>query len=132
MTHASEQQLKSSRRIILFVVGALVAAVLVAGYWMLESRSRSENILDELTFLVFGEDTEFAPGYSETSFRRVTPGMSRDEVQALLGAPLPALTTPADSTMRYSFSPSSTHYRERTIYLENGRVRKTVANLFFD
>lgn len=33
-------------------------------------------------------DTRFAAGYSEANFRKVQPGMSKDEVLALLGPPL--------------------------------------------
>lgn len=32
-------------------------------------------------------DTRFAPGYSEANFRKVQPGMSKDEVLQLLGQP---------------------------------------------
>jgi hypothetical protein len=50
------------------------------------------------------DSTTFAPGFKEEAFRRVTVGMSKQEVLALLGPPL--VTVPSVTGQIWRFGPS--------------------------
>jgi len=88
---------------------------------------------------VFPFDTAYAPGYSETAFRSVRIGDSKEEVIALLGQPLSVHSVGIEGTetwgewWRYSWSPSDTHYLLRQLLLDSeGRVVKILREIYWD
>jgi outer membrane protein assembly factor BamE (lipoprotein component of BamABCDE complex) len=92
-----------------------------------------EGLVDNALSLAIEEDTEWAPKYSDSGFRRVRLGMSRAEVHTLLGPPLESWTR--DDKRFYeewTRSPSDTHYRRRYIVFENGTVVEVRAMVYFD
>lgn len=88
---------------------------------------------------IFPFDTAYAPGYSETAFRSVRIGNSKEEVIALLGEPLFVHSVGVEGTetwgewWRYSWSPSDTHYLVRKLMLDSeGRVVKVLREIYWD
>ena len=86
------------------------------------------SLLVTVAFLVFifvfTFDTEYAPGYSETAFRSVRIGDSREEVLQVLGQPLRVYGSEGEvEVLSYSRSPSGSNYLMRDIVLDSeGRV----------
>jgi hypothetical protein len=73
------------------IFGGLGIAVLlsvIAVPW--NEHYRSEGFSGWLNWLAFWDHpgTHFAPGFSEKQFSRVKPGMTRSQVESLLGKPL--------------------------------------------
>ena len=94
---------------------------------------RSMDGLDGLFFSrLFQEDTIYAPGYSDTAFRKVTVGMSQAEVLALLGPPISEWEACDNMAMGWSKSPGDTHYRQRVVFFQNGVVTKTLSEFYVD
>ncbi|NOK05560.1 MULTISPECIES: outer membrane protein assembly factor BamE [Myxococcus] len=82
--------------------------------------------------LIFRPSTHFAPGYSWLAFRRVQPGMSRDEVVKLLGEPMKVHDTPTQGTLwLYSKSPTDSHYSRRMVVFSNSGVVMRVAHEYY-
>jgi hypothetical protein len=86
---------------------------------------------------MFHEDTVYAPGYSDTAFRKIHAGMPESEVKALLGAPIslyPAYQNTGQdwTTWCYSDSPGDTHYRIRAIRMKDGVVIGKHAEFYVD
>lgn len=85
-----------------------------------------------LASLIFKPSTHFAPGYSWLAFRRVQPGMSRDEVVKLLGEPMEVHDTPTQGTSwLYSKSPTGSHYSLRTVAFSNSGVVADVVHEYY-
>ncbi|NVJ07390.1 outer membrane protein assembly factor BamE [Myxococcus sp. AM001] len=85
-----------------------------------------------LLSFAFEPSTRFAPGYSWLAFRRVQPGMGRDEVVRLLGEPLVVHDTPpAGTSWRYSKSPTDSHYSLRVVAFSNSGVVTRVAHEYY-
>jgi hypothetical protein len=83
--------------------------------------------------LGFEEDTEYAPGYSDSAFRKIHKGMSRTEVLAILGPPLRTVDQGAGrESLAYSRSPRDKSYRERVVILENGKVFRIIQQFYVD
>lgn len=85
--------------------------------------------------LLSDEDTVYAPGYSDRSFRQVQIGMTAGEVLTRLGEPISryhltgqplndwSRSFPIESVCwQYSCSPSDSNFRMRYVYVKNGKV----------
>ncbi len=124
--------LKMRKSLILVVLLTCALAVALAVHL------RSLDGLDGLLFgTLLSEDTVYAPGYSDSGFRKVRPGMSVAEVYALLGAPLEQWTIAADSAgpdmgQRWSRSPGDTHYRCRVVLYYRGTVVEKHSEFYVD
>jgi hypothetical protein len=75
---------------------------------------------------VFGEDTVYAPGYTDRLFRKVAVGMTVANVKGLLGEPLSSNPTHEGREYGtfwcYSESPSMNSFRSRAVKMRNGVV----------
>ena len=81
----------------------------------------------------FGEDSDYAPGYSIAGFKRVTVGMSRTNVYALIGAPLSTWTNNDSSVSeRWSRSPHDTDFRCRVLIFSGNIVESKHAEYYQD
>lgn len=83
------------------------------------------------------EDTAYAPHYTLQGWKRVRVGMSRDEADAILGAP--QLVYPvnggsdgADVGARWSYSPGDTNFRCRVLLFRRGVVVEKHSEYYFD
>lgn len=97
--------------------------------------------LDGVGGLIFGgmlsEDTVYAAGYSDSGFRHVTLGMSRSDVEALIGAPqkewaFDQKTDHPGVGARWSYSPGDTNFRCRVILFRNGVVVEKHTEFYVD
>jgi len=70
------------RRWAIGIVCAGAVAAAVFQYWSLD------GVGGALFSALFRDDTEYASGYSDRTFRRVKHGMSEETVRQLLGSPL--------------------------------------------
>jgi inner membrane protein len=81
---------------------------------------------DGVLSTVLREDTEYASGYSEGSFRTITLGAAEDDVRRLLGPPLSEVRSPAgaptDVCWVYSRSPTDRAFRARGLCFSKGKV----------
>lgn len=112
--------------------GAVVGLVVIGCLFWLQVAS-PEGVHGEVFLKVFGEDTQFAPGYSDQKFRSLQVGASAAEVRSKLGDPLEAVSTARGGAFWfYSRSPTSTHYRLRAIHIEDERVQEVIAELYVD
>ncbi len=112
---------------LLFFVAAVIGFCVI-----LEQLSPYESITEEV-FLLVDRDTQYAPGYSQQAFGQIQVGDSEARVQSLIGSPLSSQDSGNGSKwLRYSCSPRSTHYRQRTICIANGSVAQIVAEMYFD
>ena len=116
------------KKTITAILALLVMTAIAATYHI-----RSMDGLDGLFFSrLFQEDTVYAPGYSDTAFRKVTVGMSQAEVLALLGPPISEWESCDNMAMGWSRSPGDTHYRQRAVFFQNGVVTKSLSEFFVD
>ena len=97
--------------------------------------------LDGIGGIAFGalldEDTVYARGYSDAGFRHVAPGMSREQVRSLIGAPqkewpIEATNGGPDLGARWSYSPGDTHFRCRVLLFRQGVVVKKHSEFYLD
>jgi hypothetical protein len=63
---------------------ASLTAMWLLSVWLIAS---GDPIRDRILGFALRENTSFASGFSERAFRSVTPGMSEQDLRALLGAP---------------------------------------------
>lgn len=104
VTYDQESPRNGSRRgtwITLIVVGLFFSIGVCV--WKVGPR----YILPRLVLLI-SDDTEYAPGYSETAFRGIATGDSEKEVLAALGPPLSEEPARPYTTWLYSPSPQPT------------------------
>jgi len=102
---------------------AVVALVFSAPYWW-----PLDGIVGNLLSLSVKEDTVYADGYADASFRAARIGMKRDEIYALLGPPLYAW----GNVEWWSRSPADTHYRERAFVFEGDTTVEKISGFWFD
>jgi hypothetical protein len=73
------------KRAAFFVLGAVMVAVIaVAVSYYSKDLPRSNPVL----LALFPNDTNYSPGYRESGFREIVPGMTASEVRDRLGQPL--------------------------------------------
>jgi len=88
------------------------------------------------TWVVYGRlDTVYASGYSERAFGRISPGMTKKDVVALIGEPLS--TTEHSDEERWYYSEQSTdsrsnYYIRNVVFDMSGNVIGTVSELEID
>ena len=87
----------------------------------------------------FGFCTNYSEGYSERRFNSLRVGMTREEVEAIIGAPLRILPRNQDSgsrdeeTWKYSGRRDYTaNYWRREVFFENGKVVVVIGDFWFD
>jgi len=108
------------------LLAVLIAGVLGLDLYLLDG-------LDGWFFShTFEEDTIFAPGYSDESFRRVRLQMSMDEVRSLLGPPLAVGEVGDRTSWAYAKSPGDKSRRIRTIVFRDDFVAKVIHRFYVD
>jgi hypothetical protein len=83
----------------------------------------------------FGDDTEFAQGYSASRFWAVRQGMTEEEVVRLLGPPLrryPARSPGTEERWYWTRSPRNSSYRIRGVVFRNGLVADKQSEFYVD
>jgi hypothetical protein len=88
---------------------------------------------DPLWVLGFGDDTEFAAGYSAWGFLRLKDGMTVDQVLAQVGPPLqryPIYGHPEEVGWRWTRSPHDSSYRMRGAVFKNGRLSEHFSEFY--
>lgn len=105
--------------------------------------------LDGLVGLIYGtffkddDTTEYASGYSDKAFRRLSRGMSSNDVKTLLGEPfrrwdivsrkeLFGSQFAENETWVYSRSTHDGSFRIRSVQFCNGRVEKVYSEYYID
>jgi len=124
------------RLIALVVLGLLIVSFVTAShfYWL-------DGPKYALLEILIGR-TEYAPGYRESKFRRVSTGMTEDQVVGILGRPLRILPSksPGEVTWFYT-SPkvwdrdrigADCCYTERVLFLREGVVTSKDHGFFID
>ncbi|AGC48568.1 hypothetical protein MYSTI_07296 [Myxococcus stipitatus DSM 14675] len=115
--------------------------VLMTGVFMTNTARCDSDWL--LSLLEMDAQTEYAPGYTEAGFQRVTLGMTFDEVRELLGPPLgdydvsQRINSPHSKEVytrswKYSRTPNSTSYHVREIFFHEGRVMNIDQSYYID
>lgn len=97
----------------------------VAGAWA---------VLVLLSWSMYGAETVYAPGYHETRFQQLRPGMRATEVVSTMGEPLKKLPW-GDGIVCwwYSMGASSTSdYWRRWVLMEGDQVKSTVCDYWYD
>lgn len=120
----------------------LITVILLGFLWNFRpERTRIDGLSGEIWNLMLATDTKYADGYTNKAFLSVEHGMSEKEVLEILGEPLMRFTPYQHSKFRdrahfvalqYSESPSSTHYRLRQVYLNNGVVAEVIGYFYVD
>lgn len=81
----------------------------------------------------FKDATKYADGYTDAGFAAVTPGMTMDEVRALLGEPIGVGGRKLEETVwGYSTRTRDTSYRVRHVIFYREVVVEKVAKLYLD
>jgi inner membrane protein len=77
--------LRSRERATRPIVSAVALAIWLVAAWLIAATG---PLREAIVSTIVRDRTEFAPGYSETQFRRVAEGQSQAQVRATIGAPL--------------------------------------------
>ena len=113
--------------IVVALIGGVCAAVQIVS---------ADGVVGELLLIVLGEDTSYAPGYSEEAFESIRIGDEELRVRTTLGEPLDEavleMQGQTSKHLDYTLSPSSSNYRQRTIVIVDGRVLEKVAGAYLD
>ncbi|HEX8425733.1 hypothetical protein [Hymenobacter sp.] len=124
------------KKILLLIL--LVALIDVSARYNLV---KLDGMSGEIWNVFLTEDTEYSAGYSHFAFAKVTVGMSRKEVENMLGKPLVVWKPYKYSNYRskkhfigyeYSRSPTSTHYRLRQVYFDRDKVVDVINYFYID
>jgi len=112
----------------------LLALVLMLALGVLVQLASEDGLAGELFLLTFGEDTEYAPGYSSEKFHSIEVGDPERLVLAELGDPLEIVESVERESrvLFFTRSPSSTHYRLRAVRVTNGEVEKVLSEVYVD
>jgi hypothetical protein len=110
------------------IVGSVVV-VLAAGGANLD---RTLELAADLG--VLEDTTEYSKDYSEDAFRRVSIGMTMDEVAQVAGKPLEEYLVPhsGQTGWRYTRSVRDGNYRVRVVLFHDGRVVKIKREFYLD
>lgn len=120
---------RTSRFVLGGVLLLLLLPVFVFGYYR---AVRHYSPTDSFYCVILGwaTDTNWAGDYSESKFEKISIGMTRDEVQKIMGQPV---WSPNTDYWGYTWSPSSTHYHQRGfVFSPSGRVTRIVRGFYFD
>ena len=83
--------------------------------------------------VLYGNDTEYAPGYSEKEFGRLKPGISMKEVEERLGRPLEEYVIGGDEIgWKYTRSPRDMSYRVRVVIFKAGFITEVIHEFYMD
>jgi hypothetical protein len=122
-----------TKRTILFVIAVFlpIAFALSIHYGTID------GIRGFIFSLMFREDTQYTQGYTEAGFKKITPGMTVEQVHAILGPPHDRwnISPKEEGTVfaeRWSWSPGDTHYRYRTIRYRNNSVERVLGEFYVD
>ena len=112
-------------------------AVVIAAVLAISGFALNSYLLDGLDgtlfALCFQEDTEFAKGYTDASFRDLSLGMTSAEVLRRLGEPLDTLRLDGGRiSWRYARSKADHSYRVRAILFEGDRVIQVFHEFYVD
>lgn len=94
--------------------------------------------LDGYTGLLFRillktDDTVYTKGYTDRNFLALKRGITKQQVIWLLGRPFAEFNRTGNAiSMQYSKSPNDTHYRARTIRLQNDKVIDIISYYYVD
>jgi hypothetical protein len=93
-----------------------------------------DGVVGEVFLLLFGDDTEFARGYSDARFTQIRVGDSEGRVKSLLGEPVAVVDRPEENTkvLFYTRSPNSSHYRLRAVRVTRGLVEGKISKIWVD
>jgi hypothetical protein len=117
-----------SRLRLLLISSLIIASLIWLNSFLLDGLEGTSNSL------LLGEDTYYSAGYSDSAFRKVKIGMTKDQVRALLGEPLSEypIVEGGREGWRYSWKRTDTHYRARVVIFKDGRVVKVRAHFYVD
>jgi hypothetical protein len=113
--------------IIVIVIFAMVCFLFAFHFYLLDGldgfiRSR-----------LFTDDTVYAVGYSDSAFRFVRVGMSKSDVEDLLG---PAIDEPSTDDgiciERWSKSAHDGSFRERVVHFKDDKVVAKISDFYVD
>lgn len=94
-----------------------------------------DGIKGELLALLLGENTVYSKNYSDNAFRKITIGMTKEEVEQLLGEPLFIGKFPESSLEIWDYSEqigSGDNFRRREFSLVEGKVESINAHFYVD
>jgi hypothetical protein len=128
----------NKRKVYIITIFLIVLGLL----WILRpEKTKIDGLSGEIWNLMFATDTKYAKGYSDKAFNKIEIGMTEEEVLNLIGEPL-TRWTPFSHTnspnkahyigLQYSESPSSTNYRLRQVYINNGVVAEVIGYFYVD
>jgi|SRR5688572_12750176 len=116
-----------------FVIGFVLVVCLLPCFVTCYYRGvQRYTLTDSLYSGFFGwmTDTSWAESYSERNFAKVSVGMTKDEVQNIMGEPV---WSPNPNYWGYTWSPSSSHYHQRGfVFTPSGSVTRIVKGFYFD
>jgi hypothetical protein len=130
--------------------GVIATVWLVTGFWRIEGprvKLREAMMAIAVLGLCFGTArwwvryhfwTVYAPGYSESQFRRVRIGMTPNEVESILGRPIRKDSTSQSWSPCWIYSEPPPHgtigdnYWRRWVLFDDGRVSGIVDDYYED
>jgi hypothetical protein len=113
-----------ARRLARRAAGVMLAAAWLLSLWLLFS---TDPIRERIVRLALRDQTEFAPGFSETAFQAIEDGQAADQVRARLGEPFRKFETPLGECWLYSRGPDAAYFRGRAVCFDRGRVSTVVS-----
>ena len=83
---------------------------------------------------IASRNTVYSEQFSKKNFRAIAVGTSVEEVRKVLGEPLKVIDSPEYNVQYYSYSEpkASTHFYNRQIVVQDGKVIGKFSNLYFD
>ncbi len=127
-------------RRLLYIISFLIVTILI-DYSFRGDIIKLDGISGEVWGLMTQADTKYSGGYGHNKFGKIKLGMTEKEVIDLIGEPLIrwqpySYTNYKDKShfigLQYSESPSSTNYRLRQVYLDNGKVAEIISYYYHD
>jgi outer membrane protein assembly factor BamE (lipoprotein component of BamABCDE complex) len=127
-------------RSLLLATACIAVLIALVSIW---ARSL-DGVLGNLFALVGPDDTVWADSYSGSSFRAIRPGMTRNEVYALLGPPLEvrqsnqmfdfdtARQNPGEIVECWTRTPEDSSYHVRQIVFKEDRVVDKNSEFYLD
>ncbi len=84
--------------------------------------------------IIASRNTVYAEKFNQKVFKAVAVGASAEEVKKVLGEPLEIADSPEHNVQYYSYSErkKSTHFYNRQIIFQDGKVVGKFSNLYFD